>query len=165
MNIEEAIYPAVKSAIENYPGYITEWNKRVFYVEDFDLDIPSGTKHKGHCPFVAFRGGMSDSFTQEVGDLFVGTVEFELMLCIELPLVKSESDWQKMQQFTGEIERAIDSINTLGFKMKPATSKDNPRSRKGMITRVLTTTIDASECRAVQTTAESFPYTFPLTLS
>jgi len=147
MNIEEAIYPAVKTAIVNYPSYTTVWEKTIFYVEDFDLDIPSGTKHKGTCPFVAFRGGVADSFTQTVGDLFEGQVEFELMLCLQLPLIKTEENWSEIHQFSGEIERAIDSISAAGFKMKPQTSKDNPRSRKGMITRVLTCTIDASECR------------------
>ena len=145
--IEQAIYTAVEDAITDYASYTTAWNKKIFYVEDFDLDIPSGTKHKGHCPFVAFRGGTTDDFTQEVDDLFNGQVEFEIMLAIARPIVRAKEDWDTMQVFTAEIERAIDGIAAVGFKMKAETSKDNPESKNGMITRILTITIDASECR------------------
>jgi hypothetical protein len=151
MNIEQAVYDAVESAITNYPGYSTAWDKTIFYVEDFDLDIPSGSKHKGNCPFVAFRGGTSDDFTQEAGDLFNGTVEFEITLYLSSPLVMGKASWEPMHIFTGDIERAIDSIDTAGFKMKPTTSKENPTSGKGLITRLLTVSVDASECRTPNT--------------
>ena len=69
------------------------------------------------------------------------------MLCISRPLVRTATDWNFMQTFTAEIESALTNIEGGGVMMRPSTSKENPESGKGMITRVLTVTIDAAECR------------------
>ena len=153
MYIEPAAYDAILASIVNYPAYSAPWNTdRIFFVEDFESDIPSGTIHMGLCPLVAVRGGVSDDFTQVAGDLFEGTLEFEILVAVSRPLVYTRADWNVIQEFTGDIERAVDSIDAPGFKMKPQTSKGNPVSLKGMETRVLTLTIDASECRGVPVT-------------
>jgi len=60
MNFESSAIDQVITAITNYGGYVTEWDKTIFEVQDFDTDIPSGNIHSGLCPFVAIRGGLSD---------------------------------------------------------------------------------------------------------
>ena len=147
MAFESSVYAAIKTAIMTYPAYTTVWNKTIFTVEDFEADIPSGTRQRGACPFVAILGGLTDDFTQTAGDLFEGSAEVELMLCISRPLVRTATDWNFMQTFTAEIESALTNIEGGGVLMRPSTSKENPESGKGMITRVLTVTIDAAECR------------------
>lgn len=148
MGFETAVYSAIKSAITSYTGYVTVWNKTIFTVEDFSSDIPSGIRNRGACPFVAILGGIADDFSQSSGGLFEGTADIDLMLCISRPIVRNATDWDTMQVFTSEIEMALSEIEGNGILMKPSTSKDNPESGKGMITRLLTVTIDGAECRS-----------------
>ena len=156
MSFESSVYDAIKAAIITYPSYTTVWNKTIFTVEDFDADIPSGTKHKGACPFVAILGGLTDDFTQTAGNLFEGTAEVELMLCVSRPLVRTSTDWGFIQTFTSEIEMALTEIEGNGVLMRPSTSKENPKSRKGMITRVLTVSIDGAECRHIAADIQNY---------
>lgn len=147
MAFESSVYSAIKTAIINYPNYATVWNKTIFTVEAFDTDIPSGTKHKGACPFVAILGGLTDDFTNSAGGLFEGSAEVDIMLCISKPLVKTADDWDSMHVFTSEIEMALSEIEGGGILMKPSTSKGSSESGKGMIKRVITISIDGAECR------------------
>lgn len=148
MAFESAVYQAIKAAITSYTGYTTTWNKTIFTVEDFDADIPSGTRQRGACPFVAILGGLTDDFSQTADGLFEGSAEVEIMLCISRPLVRTATDWNAMQTFTSEVEMSLSEIEGNGVLMRPSTSKENPTSGKGMITRVLTISIDGAECRS-----------------
>jgi len=148
MNAEYSAIDQVISAIVNYTGYETVWNKTVFGVQDFDSDIPSGNIHNGLCPFVAIRGGISDDFTQIAGDLYEGTIEMEIFIAISSPLVFSRASWEPIYTLTAEIERAIATLNGEGFRMPPSPSKTYPVSLNQMVTRVLTISAEFSECRA-----------------
>lgn len=156
MAFESSVYTAIKTAIMTYPAYTTVWDKTIFTVEDFDADIPSGTRHKGACPFVAILGGMTDDFTQTAGDLFEGSAEVDIMLCIARPLVSTDTDWNVMQTFTAEIERALTEIEGNGVLMRPSTSKEAPQSGKGMVKRVLTISIDGAECRQMAADIQNY---------
>jgi len=147
MDFESSAIDQVISAIEDYSGYTTEWDKTIFEVQDFDSDIPSGIINNGRCPFVAIRGGLSDDYTQVSGDLYEGTTELEIYIAISAPLIFSRESWAPIHTFTGEIERAIATLDGDGFRMSPHTSKDNPVSLNQMVNRVLTISIDGSECR------------------
>ena len=147
MDGELSAYIDIKSAIVNYAGYSTVWNKTVFDVQDFE-DIPNGTMHNGHCPFIAFKGGTTDNFEQISGDLYSGDMEFEIMLCLSQPLIKGSTEWNMMKTFAGEIERAVATLDGNGFTMSPASSRSEPISLNQMITRVLTFSCQFSECRS-----------------
>jgi len=147
MDFESSAIDQLIDVIVNYTGYSTVWNKTVFEVQDFDSDIPSGNMHNGICPFVAIRGGLSDDYTQVSGDLYEGTTELEIYIAISAPLIFSRESWAPIHTFTGEIERAIATLDGDGFRMSPHTSKSNPVSLNQMVNRVLTISIEGSECR------------------
>jgi len=147
MDFESSAIDQVITAITDYAGYTTTWNKTVFEVQDFDSDIPSGNIHNGICPFVAIRGGLSDDYTQIAGDLYEGTTELEIYIAISAPLIYSRASWAPIHTFTGEIERAIATLDGEGFRMSPTTSKSNPVSLNQMVNRVLTISIEGAECR------------------
>jgi hypothetical protein len=147
MNFESSAIDQVITAITNYGGYTTTWDKTIFEVQDFDTDIPSGNIHSGLCPFVAIRGGLSDDYTQVAGDLYSGTTDLEIYIAVTAPLIYSRASWDLIHTFTGEIERAIATLDGNGFRMSPDTSKSNPVSLNQLLNRVLTISIEGSECR------------------
>jgi len=149
MNFESSAIDQVITAITNYGGYVTEWDKTIFEVQDFDTDIPSGNIHSGLCPFVAIRGGLSDDYTQVAGDLYSGTTEIEIYIAVTAPLFYSRESYALIHTFTGEIERAVSTLDGNGFRMSPQTSKSNPVSMNQLLNRVLAISIEGSECRAV----------------
>lgn len=147
MDGELSAYIAFKAAIVDYEGYTTPWDRTTFDVESFD-DIPNGTMHNGHCPFIAFKGGVTDGFTNMAGDLYSGEMVFEIMLCLSQPLIKGSAEWNLMKTWTGEVERAVATLNGNGFTMPPSSGRSNPISLNQMITRELSFDCQFSECRA-----------------
>jgi len=147
MDFESSAIDQLITTVVNYAGYSTDWKKVIFEVQDFDSDIPSGTIHKGLCPLVAIRGGISDDYTNISGDLYEGTTELEIYVAIESPLIYSRESWEPIYTFSGEVERAIALLDGEGFRMPPQTSKSYPVSKGGLLYRVITISIEGSECR------------------
>jgi hypothetical protein len=149
MDGEVAAYTAFKAAIVNYGGYTTPFTGTTFDVESFD-DIPNGTMHNGHCPFIAFKGGVTDGFTNVAGGLYSGDMVFEIMLCLAQPLIKDFVQWNMIKTWTGEVERAVATLNGDGFTMPPSSGRGEPVSLNQMMTRELTFDCQFSECRGVE---------------
>lgn len=145
MSIEQVGYAKAKTAIQDYNGYSIAWNKIVHTVDDFE-SVPSGRHNRGSAPSVLFNAGATASATQVAENLYEGEMEIEILLLVAKPLVRDE-DWDDMHLFTCDIKRALTTIEGDGIRMKPGTTIDKPTGTPGLMMRILTITLDTSECR------------------
>ena len=151
MSIEQVAYATVKAAIQDYNGYSIAWDKIVYTVDDFD-GVPNGRHHRGSAPSVLFNAGATASAFQVAENLYEGEMEIEILLLIEKPLVRDE-DWNDMHLFSCDIKRALTTVEGNGIVMKPGTTIDKPTGTPGLMMRILTITLDTSECRTPITTS------------
>jgi len=141
---EQEILDLYASAIKDGVYVNTQWNKKIFYSDAFEIN---GRMNRGAAPFVIFPNGIEDDLENLTYEIDQGTFDINILLVISGNLYDGSSDLNRIKAFDWEVQKAIKTVTNNGIVQSPQISRGQTEVLSGFITRPITITSLLAICK------------------